>query len=211
MRSPKLLALMACWVCVSCVSLTVNVYFPTSEVEKAAEEIEGRIRSGQGIEGLEETQAPIPTHTRRYLAFTFETAQAYAADEIDININTPAVKSVIQSRTKRFKTLVPHLDTGVFGEGFDGYLVLRDKTDLDLKQMTEYKKLINEENADREKLYLEILRANGLSRDEESVERVGKIFAEAIQKKLKKGRWFQKDKDTWVQKKEDPKKEESGS
>lgn len=207
MRSPKLLALMACWCCISCVSLTVNVYFPTSEVEKAAEEIEGRIRSGQGIEGLEETHAPIPTHVRRYLALSFDAVEAFAADEIDININTPVVKSIIQSRTKRFKTLVTHLDSGVFGEGFDGYLVLRDKTDLDLKQMTEFKKMILEENADREKLYVEILRANGLARDEENVERVGKIFAEAIQKKLKKGRWYQKDKDTWVQKKEDPKED----
>ncbi|MBZ0257449.1 YdbL family protein [bacterium] len=211
MRSQKYLAFMICWLCVSCVSLTVNVYFPKSEMEKAAEEIEGRIRSGQGVEGLEETMAPIPAHARHYLALSLDGIQAYAADEIDININTPTVKSIIKSRTKRFKELVPQLDSGIFGEGYNGYLVLRDKTGLDLKQMTELKKLLNEENEDREKLYFEILRANSLSRDEENVEQVGKIFAEAIQKKLKKGRWYQKDKDTWVQKKEDPKKEDGKS
>ncbi len=209
MRHSKVLMLIVGWWCVSCVSLTVNVYFPESEIEQAAEEIEERVRSGQGVEGLDNSYAPVPPRIKRYLAFSFESLHAYAADDINININTPVVKSIIKSRTKRFKELVPQLDSGVFGEGFEGYLVLRNKEGLNLKQMTEFKKIILEENADREKLYIEILRANNLGRDEEMVKRVGKLFAEAIQKKMKKGRWFQKDKDTWVQKKEDPKDEDN--
>jgi hypothetical protein len=37
----------------NCVSLTVNVYFPTAEIQEAAEEIEERVRTGQGAEGLQ--------------------------------------------------------------------------------------------------------------------------------------------------------------
>lgn len=209
MQKRRVITFLLGWLCVSCVSLTVNVYFPTSQIEKAAEEIEDRVRTGKGIEGLNSSFDPAIRQQKRYIAIGIDAVSAYAADDSDINIdiNTPVVKAIIESRTKRFKEIDPYMADGTFGEGMEGYLVLRKKEGLDLKTMTTLKKLVLEENKDREKLYLEILRANGLDADEKNLKRVGGIFAKAIRKKLKEGRWYQVDEDTWAQQtKEDAEK-----
>lgn len=209
MYARKLAAFFAAWLCISCVSLTVNVNFPTEKFEDAAEEIEERVRSGQGVDGLETSAVPSSTVLQRNYALGFDGLTAYAQDKIDIEISTPIIKSIIKSRTERFKKIVPYMDSGAFGEDMVGYLALRDKQDFDLKKLTELKKLILEENKDREKLYIEILRANSIERNEKMMERVGKIFAEAIRKKMKPGRWYQVDEDTWVQKKEEKETDEA--
>ncbi len=186
------------FVLTSCVSLTVNVYFPTKEIQQAAEEIEDRVRSGQGAEGL---QSFIPKPSIR-ICLSFGGREAYAADDMDIEISTPIVKKIIESRTKRYKKLEPYMDQGILGEGMDGFLVIREQKGMNLKTLTEVKKLTKEENEDREILYKEILTANQLELTKENFERVGTLFAKAIQKKMKPGHWYQVKKDEWVQKKE---------
>lgn len=194
---------------IGCVSLTVNVYFPTEKIEKAAEEIEERIRSGQGTDGMDETSLLLPAAPapQRY---TFEiglAVQTAHAQEMDIDIDTKVVREVIESRAERYEDLEPYLDDGTFGEGMDGFLVLRKTEGLDLRTLTQLKKLVKEENADRTKLYTEILRVNELEVDEDNLERVGKTFFEAIKKKMGIGHWYQADEEEWKQKtKEDHEK-----
>lgn len=189
----------------SCVSLTVNVYFPTAEIEEAAETIEERIRSGQGSDGIE-TSALFPQTPRRYgIALRFDVPSASAQD-VDLDINSPAIKQVIDSRTERYeKSLEARMDEGTFGEGVGGYLVLRTTTGFDLRTLTQLKKLVKEENDDRLKLYQEILKENDLEINKTNMERVGETFAKAIRKTMKVGHWYQVDaeEDTWEQKKKE--------
>lgn len=190
----------------SCVSLTVNVYFPTTEIKQAAEEIESRVRSGRGAEGLETSVAPA-SGARVYLSLSLGGREAYAQADVDINIKTPVIKQIIESRTKRYKKTLPYMDQAVLGEGMDGYLVLRKTEGLDLKTLTELKKLVKEENGDREMLYKEILTGNQLQFTKENMEKVGKLFFAAIKKTMKKGHWYQVDKEKWEEQTKDPKEE----
>lgn len=196
------ICLVAFWL-VSCVSLTVNVYFPTAEIEEAAETIEERIRSGQGSNGLETSSLFPNPGAHHAITIGFDIPSAHAQD-VNIEIDSPVIKRIIDSRTERYeKLLEPLMDKGTFGEGMDGYLALRVSTGFDLRTLTQMKKLLKEENDDRMKLYEEILKANDLQINKENMEKVGDTFAKAIRKTMKVGHWYQVDKDEWEQKKKD--------
>ncbi len=115
----------------SCVSLTVNVYFPTTEIKQAAEEIEKRVRTGQGTEGLEQEvflPTEIPARRSMYricLSFGAQTACA-AENDINIDLKNPIILNVIKQRTKRYKEIEPEMKSGLLGEGMDGYLAIRE-------------------------------------------------------------------------------------
>ncbi|MBN2326911.1 MAG: DUF1318 domain-containing protein [Candidatus Omnitrophica bacterium] len=193
----------------SCVSLTINVYFPAKEIQEAAEEIEERVRTGEGAEGLEQSRMT-PAAPYRF-AISLGGREAWAADDLDLDIKTPLIVKIIETRTERYKKeLEPLLDSGVLGEGFDAYLALRDKTGLDLKAMAQMKKLIDAENKDRQMLYEEILRANKVETSKENMGKVENLFAKAIQVKMKPGQWYEvkinEKKTEWIQKKKEEKK-----
>jgi len=185
---------------VGCVNLTVNVYFPAEEVRSAIEEIESDIRSTE----------PSPTSDlgfglrffAQYLPskITFGPSAACAQNVVDLKVETPTIISIKKQRKERFKKIDPFLEKGILGEGRKGYLIIRDKSDLGLKERASLKRLVEEENKDRKNMYLEILRANDLSKEE--LERVEKLAAEAIRKVLKPHRWYEVKEDKWVQKPE---------
>lgn len=191
---------------VGCVSLTVNVYFPAAEIRSALEEIESDIR---------ETESPtgwLP-RDRSWLAslipmrISLGPALAQAQEELDLEVETPTILSIKKQRKERYKKIDPYLVKGIFGEGRTGYLVIREQRGLSLKERGALKRLVQEENEDRKTMYLAILSANKLSKDD--LERVEKLAAEAIRKVLKPGHWYEVEKDKWVQKKK--KKEEKAS
>jgi uncharacterized protein len=189
----------------SCVSLTLNIYFPATEIKEAAEEIEQRVRTGQGAEGLESTSFEADIVPRRfYVSISFDGREAYAAEKLNIDIKTPLIIKILKSRTVRYKkNIAPLMDKGVLGEGANGYLAIRDKKGLDLKASVALKKVIDSENKDRKSLYEEILRANTLEFTKVNMGKVEKLFAEVIQKKLKAGQYYEvKDgkKSTWIKK-----------
>lgn len=197
----------------NCVSLTVNVYFPTKEIKQAAEEIEERVRSGKGTEGLESSMlVPETRHHYAFLQINFGVREVYAAEgKLDFDISTPDFKKLIKSRTKRYKEIEPYMDKGILGEGLDGYLALRDKKDLNLKELTQVQKLIQEENKDRLALFKEILEVNKVEPKKENIEKAGKSYAEVIRKKLEVGHYYQikgedKEKPEWIQMTKEEKK-----
>lgn len=197
--------LLVIWL-ISCVSLTVNVYFPTKEIEEAAETIEERVRSGRGIDNAESSYLPeAPRGLRFAVGISFGPKTAYALDSLNIDIDTPAVRAIIKSRTERYEKLEPHLDSGVFGEGMEGFLVLRRTEGFDLRTLNQLRTLVRDENNDRTRLYQEILRANRLETNKANMERIGRTFFRAIVRKMKAGQWYQVDieEDKWEQKKEE--------
>ncbi len=208
-RVPKWIFVSLVFALVSCVSLTVNIYFPTAEIKQAAQEIEQRVRTGQGAEGLQSRlDAPSAPRPRFALAVSWGGSAAWAADEVDINIKSPVIIKIIESRTKRYKEIEPYMDKGILGETLNGYLAIRDKTGLSLKELNALKKLMDAENAERTALYKEILTANKVELTKENTEKVEKLFAEAIREKMKAGHWYmvkKEPKEEWAQKKEEKK------
>ncbi|MFB3785538.1 MAG: DUF1318 domain-containing protein [bacterium] len=209
-RAPKWIFVSLVFALASCVSLTVNIYFPTAEIKQAAQEIEQRVRTGQGAEGLQSRLDPSPVSRPRFaLAISWGGPMAWAAEEVDINIKSPVIIKIIESRTKRYKEIEPYMDKGVLGETLNGYLAIRDKTGLPLKELNAVKKLMDAENAERTALYKEILTANKVELNKENTEKVEKLFAEAIREKMKVGHWYmvkKEPKEEWAQKKEEEKK-----
>ncbi|NPU99110.1 MAG: DUF1318 domain-containing protein [Candidatus Omnitrophica bacterium] len=193
----------------SCVSLTVNIYFPTAEIKQAAEEIEQRVRTGQGAEGLQGRLDFAPARRYFSLAISLGGADAWAGEEVDIDIKSPGIIQIIESRTKRYKEIEPYMDKGILGETLNGYLALRDKAGLNLKELNAVKKLMDAENAERAALYKEILTANKVELNKENIAKVAQLFAEAIREKLKAGHWYmvkKEPKEEWAQKKKEEKK-----
>ncbi len=194
----------------SCVSLTLNIYFPATEIKEAAEEIEQRVRTGQGAEGLDSTSFGTDIAPRKfYVSISFDGREAYAADKLNVDIKTPLILKIVKSRTARYKKdIAAHMDKGVLGEGANGFLAIRDKKGLDLKASIAMKKVIDSENKDRKSLYEEILRANKLKVTKTNMQKVQKLFAEAIQKKLKVGQYYEVKKgkkSTWLKKQKEKK------
>ncbi len=201
------LFMLAVLVLPGCVNLTVNVYFPEPEIREAAEAIESEIRGTQVESGNEISSAwEIPLPGGAVLAFAFNEKQAYAQEEstIDIDIDTPALKKLRERRKARYKQLEPHMASGRFGEGLEGYLVLRDTENLAIRDLQQLKKLLSDENKDREAMYREILEAHKLP--EQQLKKIQEIFAKAIRKTMKPGNYYQVNEKTWA-KKEKPKDE----
>lgn len=81
--------------------------------------------------------------------------------------------------------------SGVVGERYDGYAVVRDSS-----APAEIRKLVEDTNAERRKVYAEQAAAKGAP-----VEEVGKVYAGQIMSSAPAGWWFQGADGAWVQKK----------
>ncbi len=166
-RSSLILMLLLSTACV-----TINVYFPAAAAENAADRL---IKEVYGLEkaGPEDAPAVEPAtdpdqksgallQTESYLAvlLNFLVTPVYA-QQPDINISSPAINTLKASMTDRHRTLSPFYDSGAVGMDSNGLIDLRDARLIDLKQRNAVKKLVNDENRDRNALYAEIARANG--------------------------------------------------
>lgn len=174
----------------SCV--TINVYFPATEVEAAAERIVDEVYSGGAPEGTPQSSLFPHGVLRRW----FGVGAAYA--QVDIDVSTPAIRAVRASIEERHAKLLPSYDTGAVGISRKGYLEVRDLAELSLKEKAALKKLVEAENTDRKRLYEEIVKGNGLNR--EDIDQVEMIFAAEWRERARPGWWYQTDQGEWRQK-----------
>jgi len=194
MRKPIFVAMIAAlFLTLACV--TVNVYFPAAEMQDAADKIEDEVRGTQPT-SIESRLGPMDRMLRRMLGGISFEGVAYA--QIDLNVTTPNIRALVDSRAKRFESLRPLYEKGVIGETNSGMLSIRSLEELNLKNRAEAKTLVKAENKDRVDLYLEIAKANKLSPD--TVSQIKKKFANSMRKKAEKGWWIQKDSGEWVKK-----------
>lgn len=148
------LALAAC--------VNVNIYFPAAAAEKAADRIINDI--------WEPEKDPKPTgneqsslgHTAggelvAVLDFVVPAAHAQA----DIDISSPAIRALTASMKNRAAQLDPFFSSGAIGLTADGLVEIRDANAVALAERNKLKKLVADENADRNSLYREIATANG--------------------------------------------------
>ena len=178
---------------VSCV--TVNIYFPAAAIQKAADQI---------VEDVRKTPEPKPEQKPdksslldRVLVVRLGPAEAQAA-AVDVNVSTPAIRNIRASLANRFPQLQPLYGKGAIGETNTGLIAARDIGALSLKEKADVNRLVEQENADRQALYAEIIRANSLAPSQ--LGEIQRLFANSWRDKSAPGWWIQQDNGQWGRK-----------
>ena len=173
--------------------VTVNVYFPAAAVEKAADEI------------VEETWGNEPKasgHTQPSRAMGLPEAYVWLglvsaahAQETNINVSNPSIRSIKGQMRQRSGQLKPFLNQKNVGIDKNGYLKVLNTKGLALKDRSRVNQLVTAENRDRKALYGEIAKANNLGGDAKKIEG---IFANTWRDKARSGWRIQKNDGKWV-------------
>ena len=181
---------------VSCV--TVNIYFPAAAIQKAADQIVDDVRKipDQKPEQKPEQKPDKTSLLEQFRFFQLGPAEAQAA--VDVNVSTPAIRGLKTSLANRFPQLQPLYAKGAVGETNNGLVAIRDPGALSLKEKADLSRLVDQENADRQALYAEIVRANNL--DGSKLGEVQKLFANSWRDKSSPGWWIQQDNGQWGKK-----------
>lgn len=202
----------------SCV--TINVYFPAAEAQKAAEEFvedvigdapadsggSANLERGEAarfiaatLRGREALPGRVFSHTEaRFDPVGFFIGSAHAQENVDIRIRTPAIQAIQTRMAERFQgTLAPLFDAGAMGFGNDGLVVLRDPAKVPLAQRTAANQAVAEENRDRNAVYREIAVANGHPEWETQIRQT---FAKEWVAQARAGWWYQDSAGAWKQK-----------
>jgi uncharacterized protein len=153
-----------CVVLAACV--TINVYFPAAAAEKAADKIIEDIwgpDKGPKPEGSPQSSTARGTGVvlvaalRGALDFVVPVANAQA----DIDISSPAIRALTSSMKGRAGELEAFFSSGAIGLTSDGLVEVRDANAVALADRNKLRKLVADDNADRNSLYREIASANG--------------------------------------------------
>ena len=151
------LALAAC--------VTINVYFPAAAAEKAADRII------EDIWGKEKAEAPagneqtsIAPPSRNLLAAALQGIAEFvvpvAHAQADLDVSSPAIRALTASMKARAGDLDPFFTSGAIGLTADGLVEIRDANAVPLADRNRLRKLVSDDNADRNSLYREIASAN---------------------------------------------------
>jgi uncharacterized protein len=175
--------------------VTVNVYFPASAVQKAADEIVEDVRT----KGQKPPVKPDSTSWLKEGLMQFLPGPTEACAQMNIDVSTPAIRALRENMKVRFPTLKPFYDNGNIGETNSGLLEVRDMAGLSLKDSAQLNRLTDQENKDRMTLYREIVSANKLG--QEAIPQLQKLFANSWRQQSQPGWWLQNDKGEWERKK----------
>jgi uncharacterized protein YdbL (DUF1318 family) len=148
------LALAAC--------VTINVYFPAAAAEKAADRIiEDIWGPGQQPKPAGEEQSSLGHAAGDILLAALDFVIPAAHAQADIDISSPAIRALTASMKGRAGQLEPFFGSGAIGLTPDGLVEVRDANAVPLADRTKLRKLVADDNADRNSLYREIASANG--------------------------------------------------
>jgi len=188
------LALAAC--------VTINVYFPAAAAEKAADRIiEDIWGPGQAAEPASKEQSSLSLPAgemmlaalRGTLDFVVPAAEAQA----DIDVSSPAIRALTASMKARAADLEPFFGSGAVGLTSDGLVELRDANLVPLADRNRARKLVSDENADRNALYGEIANANGHPEWESDIR---STFAQRWIANARAGWYYKKGSGDWAKK-----------
>ena len=160
--------------------VTINIYFPAEKVESVAGKIVDDIRGNE----TPATKKPAPdkdSHLLKKTLLALVCTKAYADEPL--TVSNPTIRALKQQMKKRYARMKPYYEKGYLEEGNGGYVKIKKKGGLGLKQTRDLKNLVKAENADRKKLYGEIARA--LKIDPSQVGRIGKIFGKEWQRSVR--------------------------
>jgi len=189
-----------CLVLAACV--TINVYFPAAAAEKAADKII------QDIWGPDKAQKPevspqssigrgtgevLVAALRGVLDYVVPVANAQA----DIDISSPAIRALTSSMKGRAGELEAFFSSGAIGLTSDGLVEIRDANAVALADRNKLRKLVADDNADRNSLYREIASANGHPEWEADIRGT---FAERWIANARAGWYYKSKAGAWTQK-----------
>jgi uncharacterized protein YdbL (DUF1318 family) len=199
--------------------ITINVYFPAGAAEKAADQIidsviQGGARSNPQASPSTPPQSPPPQTTTSPTASIesfvasrlnrFATGlldalipRAQAQTEMNLDVSSPEIRAITASMQTRFGQLERFFDAGVVGLTADGLIDIRDISAAALPDRALVKRLVAEDNTDRNALYDAIARKN--DRPEWAPD-IRRIFAQRWVERGAKPGWYFKDLDgNWKQ------------
>ncbi len=187
--------------------VTINIYFPAAAAEQAARVIvRDVLKNGQAAPPAkpeaprqkEDHSSLVPPKTvwvaSRLLEWLVPAAEA--AGRANIEINTPAIARLRKSMANRQRQLGRWYQAGAIGFDESGLVTVRSLKSVPLNQRNRLRKLVADENRDRNALYREIARANGHSEWEQEIR---KTFARIWVEEAPKGYWY-KQKGAWKRK-----------
>lgn len=120
-----------------------------------------------------------------------------ALAQANLDIATPAIRSLTASMQQRHAQLAPYYASGGVGVTRDGLVALRDPAAVPLAQRAQANALVGAENQDRVALYREIARANGRPEWEADIRAK---FGERWVAKAQAGWWVQDATGAWRKK-----------
>ena len=189
-----------CLVLAACV--TINVYFPAAAAEKAADRIIGDIwgpekepkptGNEQGSLGYESGNLLFAA-LRGTLDFVIPAAHA----EADLDVSSPAIRTLTASMKARATDLDPFFTSGAIGLTSDGLVEIRDANAVALADRNKLKQLVADDNRDRKALYAEIANANGHPDWEADIR---STFAERWIANARAGWYYKSKAGAWTQK-----------
>jgi uncharacterized protein YdbL (DUF1318 family) len=182
--------------------VTVNVYFPEAEVRDLSKQIEEAVRR-QAAEQSGETPPPSPAPPSQQpqgsLLDLLLGATPAVAQVARPEIENPAIRKIIDSRSARFNELRKYFDQGVLGESNKGLVEVKALDAVaDLKEKAAVQRLVRAENADREELYKEIAAAKNV--DLAQLPKIRETYAATLRQNAKAGDWVQGQDGAWVKK-----------
>jgi uncharacterized protein YdbL (DUF1318 family) len=196
--------------------VTINVYFPAASAEKAADQIIDTVTSGQGAPGSatpppqsqqqrpgngtsDAVTAPLAWLGRGAgLVLEALVPTAHAQSNANIDISSPEIRAITASMQARFEQLQKYFASGAVGLTANGLVELRDQNSVPLAERAVVKRLVAEDNRDRNTLYAEIAKANGHPEWESDIRG---IFARRwIERGAQPGWYYQDGTGNWKQK-----------
>ena len=175
--------------------VTVNIYFPAAEVQKTAEEIVSDVYGDKKQEQTKPEQKPGDSSSLERILNIIGPSPAMAQNVTAVsNASIRAIKGRIAARHRQ---LAPFYARGNVGIANNGMLVLRDQAGLSVPQVAQVRRLVNADNADRNRLNQEVASA---IKQPQNTAKVAAIFADEWRNKAAKGWWIQQNNGAWVRK-----------
>lgn len=177
--------------------VTINVYFPAAEAEKAAAEFVDKVIGNDPAQTPAPASPPHSSVQRRFHLMSLLISDAQAQD-VDVTINTPAIRTIQDRMANRFQdSFETHFNSGALGFSNDGLIVVREPAKVSLKDRVSITQLVAEDNRDRKAAYREIAVANGHAEWEAQIR---ETFARQWAAAAHKGWWYQASNGAWKQK-----------
>jgi uncharacterized protein YdbL (DUF1318 family) len=170
--------------------ITVNVNFPESAVQRAADDFVREL-----YQKTEETKPSNSSNKKQTKILNFLIEEAFAEE---LKLSSPKTLEIKKRMSERVSTIIEWKKKGKLGETYDGNLKLHDTKGLSKEAKDKLKKLVEEENEDRNLLYQEIQNLNQLTDHNQS--RIRKFFANAFKENSPTGTWIQDEQGNWTQK-----------
>jgi len=186
--------------------VTINVYFPAAQAEKAADRIISDVWGTESTQNGGEPQGRLDRQewgpdavdmVRLASLSVLDFLVPPAAAQADFDIETPEIRALTASMNARHRDLKPHYDSGAIGLTADGLVDIRDRNLVPLAERNALRQLVDAENRDRNALYRAIALANGQPGWEDEIR---KTFAQRWIGRAEPGWWYRTAAGNWQQK-----------